>query len=223
MSEQNRPRRGRPPIPGLIKKTKVNLTLDPSLIEIAKKGAEDRRLSLSQLVTLAIEKELERELAKEKRANIVPLERADEKVVPMPQRSHITAAAGSPLGAEVEEWDEANDIVRVRISGLSMIPLLNDDDVISMHHKRAARSQYMKKGLIYLVALPEGYAVKRYNTRLATSKEIKGGVSYVSKQDGKRKVHVLESFNPDFPEILITDQAEWIAWIEPKELREERK
>lgn len=216
MSEQNRPRRGRPPIPGLIKKNKVNLTLDPSLIEIAKKGAEDRRLSLSQLVTLAIEKELERELAKEKRANIVPLERADEKVVPMPQRSHITAAAGSPLGAEVEEWDDANDIVRVRISGLSMVPLFNDGDVIAMNHKRGARSQFMKKGLIYLVEYKGGYTVKRYNTRPATPEEIEEGISYVSKGDNKTKVRVLESLNPEFPEIVIKDEADWVAWFDPK-------
>ena len=141
------------------------------------------------------------------------------KIVPLPARPHIVAAAGSPLGAEVEEWDGADNTVRVRISGLSMVPLLNDHDVITMHHRRAARSQYMKKGLIYLVAYQDGYTVKRYNTRVATDEEIGAGVSYVSKADGRTKVHLLESLNPSFPEIVIKDHAEWIAWIEPKELK----
>lgn len=142
----------------------------------------------------------------------------DKKLVPMPVRPHIVAAAGSPLGAEVEDWDGEGDTVLVRISGLSMEPLLHDGDLIPMHHKRGARSQFMKKGLIYLVEIDGGYTVKKYNTRLASEEEIESGISYVSKADGKTKVHVLQSLNPEFSEIVIESAAEWVAWIEPKEI-----
>ena len=142
----------------------------------------------------------------------------DKKLVPLVPKAHIMAAAGPPLGAEVENWEGDDDTLLVRISGLSMVPLLNDGDVISMHHKRAARSPFMKKGLIYLVQIDGGYTVKRYNTRLATEAEIESGISYVSKADGKTKVHVLQSINPDFPEIVINSAAEWVAWIETKEI-----
>ncbi len=139
----------------------------------------------------------------------------EAKIIPI-GRPHIHAAAGSPIGADVEEWDGEDDTVLVRINGLSMHPLLNDQQIVSMHHKRAARSPFMKKGLIYLVEYDGGYTVKRYNTRLATAEEIGSEISYVSRADGKTKVHVLQSINPDFPEIVIKDAAEWVAWLDPK-------
>lgn len=137
-------------------------------------------------------------------------------MVQMPQRPHIEAAAGAPIGAEVQEWEGADDTVMVRINGLSMVPLFNDGEVIPMRHKRAARNKFMKKGLIYLVEYDGGYTVKEYNTRLATPEEIADGISYISKEDDKHKVRILKSRNPEYPEIVIKTDAEWIAWFDPK-------
>ena len=105
------------------------------------------------------------------------------------------------------DWDGADDTVLVKINGLSMEPDLHDGDVIPMRHKRASRNPFMKKGLIYLIEYDGGYTVKRYNTRPAAPEEkdeewVKNG-----------KVKVLESINPDYPEIVIKQQIEWIAWL----------
>lgn len=214
MKDKNQPKRGRPPVPEHRKRVKPNISLAPELIEAAKRKAEELSMGFSEFVTLAMERQLARDSGKP----LTPLPAiASSKIVTLPERSaHIMAAAGSPLGAEVQEWDGKDNTVRVKIDGLSMSPLFNDGDVISMHHKRGARSQFMKKGLVYLVEIGGNYAVKEYGTRIATPEEIEGGFSYISKADGKTKVHVLKSRNQDFPEIVIKDQAEWIAWFDPK-------
>lgn len=121
---------------------------------------------------------------------------------------HILAAAGSPISAEVTDWDGSDNTVLVRISGLSMTPLLNDGDVVPMKHKKASRSAFMKKGMIYLIAYDGGYTVKRYNTRPATNNE--EGEEWVE----RGKVKVLESLNPDFSEIIIRQPVEWVAWLD---------
>lgn len=140
--------------------------------------------------------------------NKAAAEWAASKVSQFPTKAHILAAAGSPISAEVTDWDGADDTVMVRISGLSMSPLINDGDVIPMKHKRASRNPFMKKGLIYLVAYDGGYTVKRYNTRPAKPDE--KGEEWVE----KGKVKVLESINPDFPEIVIKQPLEWVAWLD---------
>ncbi len=118
------------------------------------------------------------------------------------------AAAGSPILAEIMDWDGAHDTVLVKINGLSMVPLLNDGDVIEMKHRKASRNPFMKKGLIYLVEYDGGYTVKRYNTRPARPDE--AGEEWVE----AGRVKLLESVNPEFPEIIIKQPVEWIAWME---------
>lgn len=131
-----------------------------------------------------------------------------ETVVSFQPKPNVLAAAGSPISAEVTDWDGADNTVMVKISGLSMVPLLNDGDVIPMKHKRASRNPFMKKGLIYLVEYESGYTVKRYNTRPATPEE--KGEEWAE----KGKVKVLESINKDYPEIVIKQPIEWIAWLD---------
>jgi hypothetical protein len=132
-------------------------------------------------------------------------------IIPLPAtRSHIMAAAGPPITAEVTDWDGADDTVLVRISGLSMSPRLNDGDVVAMRHKKISRSPHMKKGLIYLVEYDGGYTVKRYNTRKPTPDE--QGEEWV--ENGK--VKTLQSLNPTFPEIIIKQPLDWIAWLDEK-------
>ena len=132
------------------------------------------------------------------------------------QKPHLHAAAGSPIFSEVQEWDGADDAVLVKINGLSMSPMFADGEVISMKHKRASRTPHVAKGKIYLFAYDGGYTVKKYNTRAATQDEIEAGISYVSAKDKKPKVRVLESLNPEFPEIVLKDEAEWVAWLPAK-------
>ena len=131
-----------------------------------------------------------------------------DNVRPFPVKPNLIAAAGLPVFSEVTEWNGANDTVVVKIAGLSMEPLLHDGDVITMRHKRVSRNPYMRKGLIYLVDYDGGYTVKRYNTRPARPEE--QGEEWVE----KGKVKVLESINPAFPEIIIKQPLEWIAWLE---------
>lgn len=133
---------------------------------------------------------------------------AIEDLVAFPTKAHILAAAGSPISPEATDWDGADDTVMVRISGLSMSPLLNDGDVIPMRHKKSSRNPFMKKGLIYLVAYDDGYTVKPYNTRPAPPEE--KGEEWVE----RGKIKVLESTNPDFPEIIIKQPLEWVAWLD---------
>lgn len=141
--------------------------------------------------------------------SLKPQQEAPE-ITSFPTKAHILAAAGSPISAEVTDWDGAGDTVMVKISGLSMAPLINDGDVIAMKHKKASRNPFMKKGLIYLVSYDGGYTVKRYNTRPATADE--KGEEWVE----RGKVKVLESINPDSPEIIIKQPLEWVAWLDGK-------
>jgi hypothetical protein len=129
---------------------------------------------------------------------------------------HIHAAAGGPILADVQDWGGAGDTVLVKINGLSMMPLLNDGDVIAMKHKRASSTPFVAKGNIYLFAYDGGYTVKRYNTRPATQEEIDAGIAYISPSDKKHKVRILQSLNPDFPEIVLKEEADWIAWLPAK-------
>jgi uncharacterized protein (DUF1778 family) len=137
------------------------------------------------------------------------IERLKLAPVTFPQiKPHLQAAAGSPILSDVTDWDGADNTVLVRINGLSMEPQLHDGEVITMRHKRASRSPWMKKGLIYLVEYDGGFTVKRYNTRRARAEEI--GQDWV--KDGK--VKVLESLNHAFPEIIIKQPVEWVAWLD---------
>lgn len=143
-------------------------------------------------------------------SSIIPIDRVAEEPTPyrFTPRPNILAAAGSPIAAEIMDMDGVDDTIQVRIHGLSMEPKLHDGDVITMRHKRVSRNPWMKKGLIYLVQYDGGYTVKRYNTRPARAEEkgeewAEGG-----------KVKVLQALNPSFPEIIIKEPVEWVAWLE---------
>lgn len=194
------------------KRRKPNITLDPKIIESAKIRAKELGMSFSDFVSEAIRRELKRLRAAPKKHQEKELILSFPQAVPSTplRRAHIMAAAGSPITAEVMEWENEDGKVLVRISGLSMAPKLNDGDVIEMRHKSTARSPFMKKGLVYLLEYDGGYTVKRYNTRKATAEEM--GEEWV--ENGK--VKILESVNPEYPEIVIKDQVEWIAWLDEK-------
>lgn len=131
------------------------------------------------------------------------------KIAPFHSRTaNIMAAAGPGIAAEVIDWDQG-DRVRVKIVGDSMAPLFEDGQVIEMRHKKASRSPYMKKGMIYLVELDGEWMVKRYGTRKPRKDE--SGAEYLTTSGS---VGVLKSENPEFPDIDITGPFEWAAWYD---------
>lgn len=199
---------GRPPTGAT--KTKKSVTIDTDILAAAESAAADKKTSLSSLVEAALESYLQAAGTPSRighaspAANVVSIRPGSKTAA----RPHLVAAAGSPLNGEVMDWDGREDTVLVKISGLSMTPLLNDGDVIPMKHKRASRNPFMKKGLIYLVEYDDGYTVKRYNTRPARPAE--------KHEDwvDNGKVKVLQSLNSDFSEIIIKQEVEWIAWYD---------
>jgi transcriptional regulator with XRE-family HTH domain len=128
----------------------------------------------------------------------------------LPLKAHILAAAGSPLVADVIDWEGEDATILVKAVGLSMSPLISDGEIITMKLKKASRSPYMKKGLIYLIEYDGGYTIKRYNTRPATPDEL------AEEWSENGKVKQLESLNPDFPPIIIKQDIEWVAWLPEK-------
>ncbi len=178
--------------------------------------AQGSYVSLREFVRDAVISNAAKLLAPNAPPKLIPLSFPEMKVAdddvqykaPIYAKSDIQAAAGSPLAAEVVDWDGEGDTVLVKIIGDSMSPKIKDGDVVPMKHKRASRNPFMKKGLIYLVEYDGGYTVKRYNTRPAKPEEI--GEEWV--ENGK--VKVLESINQDYPEIIIKQSVEWAAWLE---------
>lgn len=125
------------------------------------------------------------------------------------KRAHIMAAAGPGIDAEVIDWDGVDDTVAVKICGESMMPLFEDGQIIEMKHKRASRTPYMKKGVIYLVELEGEWMVKRYDTRRPRKDE--KDAEYLT---GSGMVGILKSENPAFDDIDITGPFEWAAWFD---------
>lgn len=143
------------------------------------------------------------------------LEIAKESPIPFPKpQPKIMAAAGSPIGAEVMDWNGPSSTILVRICGLSMLPLLDDGDEVAMHSRDVSRSPFMRKGLIYLLHYDGGWMVKRYNTRDPREEEL--GSDFLTPGG---KVPVLESLNPDYPEIPIRGDLNWMAWLDPAEIK----
>lgn len=147
------------------------------------------------------------ELKEQEPANVTRLPR------PLPKKqAAILASAGteeSAIECDVGEWDMVNGTAPVRIVGLSMEPVFHDDQVITIRHKAWSRSPYMKKGLIYLVRYNDGYMLKRYQTRKARPDE--KDAEYLTNTG---RVGVLESLNPDFPDIDITGPFDWEGWYD---------
>lgn len=144
-----------------------------------------------------------------------PNKQSPPSVTSFPQSSmktvHTMAAAGSEVEAEIIDWDEGARELNVRITGDSMAPLFNDDDVISMAPRSLAKgSQIMAKGKFYLIREAGGLKLKRYNTRPARPDE--AGADYLTPRG---TVGILESVNPAYPATDIVDtDVDWIAWLE---------
>ena len=138
----------------------VNLTLDRQLIQDADNHRIEKDFtSLSAYVEFSLRAQM-------------ATDDEDQVIRPNFKNAHVQAAAGSPINGEVIDSDGSDDTVCVKVNGLSMMPLLNDGDIIEMRHKRASRNPHMKKGLVYLLEYDGDFAIKEDNIRTATKEKM---------------------------------------------------
>lgn len=172
----------------------INLEVTPEQFDTWNKAALEEGLIIREWAIKGLD-----EMAREEFSNITPL----------PKKADIMAAAGPGIAAEVIDWQGENDTVSVKICGESMSPLFEDGQIIEMKHKRASRSPFLKKGLIYLVELEGEWMVKRYDNRKPKPEE--KDAEYLT---ATKRVGILKSENPAFQDIDITGPFEWAAWFD---------
>lgn len=172
----------------------INLEVTPEQFDSWNKAALEEGLIIREWAIKGLD-----EMAQEEFSNITPL----------PKKADIMAAAGPGIAAEVIDWQGDNDTVSVKICGESMSPLFEDGQIIEMKHKRASRSPFLKKGLIYLVELEGEWMVKRYDNRKPRPEE--KDAEYLT---ATKRVGILKSENPAFQDIDITGPFEWAAWFD---------
>ncbi|MBK1884170.1 LexA family transcriptional regulator [Luteolibacter pohnpeiensis] len=128
------------------------------------------------------------------------------------------AAAGLPASSDVEYFAPTKDLGKGRFAcklhGESMSPKFPDGSTVILRERGSLKNPTLKKGEIYLFVVNGEKTLKVYNTRVAKKAEIEAGISYVSVIDGKTKVKVLQSINPDFPEIVAKEPIEWLGWLD---------
>ncbi|MEO0797322.1 MAG: S24 family peptidase, partial [Verrucomicrobiota bacterium] len=149
----------------------------------------------------------------------------DSKVIPLnqPEGWHYLpcygVAAGSPIsgdefGAEFKSDYSANHFA-VKVFGDSMAPKIDDGEIVLIRKPESLNNPNVKKGEIYCFLVKGERTLKRYNTRLATQSEIDEGLSYTSPRGGAPRIKVLESINPAYPEILLSEGDEMLGWYDP--------
>jgi hypothetical protein len=136
-----------------------------------------------------------------------------------PEISLFHAAAGSPASADHDVCAPIRDVgpgrIACQLHGDSMAPTYPDGSTVILRERSTLKRPLLKNGEIYLFILPTGErTLKVYNSRKARPSEIEAGISYVSPKDGKTKVHVLESINPEHAEIVVDGDLDWIAWLD---------
>lgn len=146
-----------------------------------------------------------------------------ENVIAFPDIPLLHAAAGSPVTADADTYTPVRDYgsgrFAVQLHGDSMEPKYRNKSIVILREKNTLDSPFPKKGQIYLFVQNGERTLKIYDTRLATKEEIENELSYVSKADGKTKVKILRSINPDHPEILAKEPIEWLGWLDPADNR----
>ena len=132
------------------------------------------------------------------------------------------AAAGEPASSDVDTWSSAKRLpgkgrIACRLHGDSMEPTLKNGSVVILRDKDSLKNPTLKKGEVYLFVVDGDKTLKEWQSRFATPAEIKEELTYVSPKTGKHKVPVLRSHNPDYPDIPVTPDTEWLAWYDPKD------
>ncbi|MEO0797409.1 MAG: LexA family transcriptional regulator [Verrucomicrobiota bacterium] len=127
-------------------------------------------------------------------------------------------AAGSPIsGDEFDaefKFDYSKDHFAVKVFGNSMEPMIDDGQIVIVRTLESLNNPNVKKGEIYCFQVKGERTLKRYNTRPATQEEIDTGLSYTSPR-GTQRVKILESINPDYPEIVLREGDEMLGWYDP--------
>lgn len=133
-----------------------------------------------------------------------------------------SVAAGAPVSSQIDDTyqtskEHKEGYFAAQAFGESMHPVIPNGSISLIMGRKLWKNPHLKKGQIYTFSVNGEQTIKRYNTRPATPNEIKRGESYIyaSTTTGKPSVKVLESINPDFPEIIIENgDIEPTGWFE---------
>ncbi|WP_309382055.1 LexA family transcriptional regulator [Cerasicoccus frondis] len=169
------------------------------------------------------------DLVRNQESESKPKKSRQSKVTPFPQNTDVEwftlpcfgVAAGSPTPSDETEAqfkkDYGKDYIALEVCGDSMEPMIEDGSIVVVKQAKALKNPMPKKGLIYCFVLNDERTLKRYNTRPATQEEIEEGKSYTSPRGGAPRVKVLESINPKYPEIVLTegDEPQMCGWYNP--------
>lgn len=226
--ESNKKKAGRPSISKDQKKVKPNITLDPGLIHSAKQAAAAGNQGFSAWVAKAIENEIQRVrslAAAGTTAFPTPpvkaaasLDTDADRIIAFPEIPLLHAAAGEPFSADRDTYTPTRQTgpgrFAVQLHGSSMTPRYPDGTVVILRERDSLKNPVLKKGEIYLFDIEGEKTLKIYGSRPATKTEIATGHTYTSPADGKTKVRILKSLNPDFPEIRVTEEVSWLGWLD---------
>lgn len=132
------------------------------------------------------------------------------------------AAAGLPITTDISEEYAVSEkypegYFAVKAFGESMHPVIPNGATSLIMGRELWKNPHLKKGQIYTFTINGEQTIKRYNTRPATPNEIERELPYIylSSENNKPSVKILESINPDFPEIIIENgDVEPTGWFE---------
>ena len=106
----------------------------------------------------------------------------------------------------------------VQLHGDSMEPGHLNGTTVILRERDSLKKPVLKRGEIYPFDLAGEKTLKLYESRIATEAEIEQGITYASPLDDRTKVRVLRSINPDYPEIVITNEdVQWLGWLDKKD------
>ena len=214
---------GRPNTAPELQRVKQNFTLSPEAIDVLEKAARRTGLSKSALIEQAIRLQLEADEAKRLKADsklpmftVKSIESSN--VLAFPEIPLLHAAAGAPVSADHDTYAPMREIgpdrFAVQLHGDSMSPRYPSGSIVILRERESLTRKYLKKGEIYLFDINGEKTLKVYGSRVARKDEIADGVSYTSPADGKTKVRILKSLNPEFPEIRVTEDVSWLGWLD---------
>lgn len=133
----------------------------------------------------------------------------------------IHAAAGSPVDSDTDTFTPLRPVKAGRFAcqlhGDSMSPRFPDGSIVILRDREQLKRPVLKRGEIYLFLIAGEKTLKVYTSRIATESEIAEGITYTSPSDGKTKVRVLRSLNPDYPEIVVRSEVHWLGWLDIKD------
>ena len=118
-------------------------------------------------------------------------------------------AAGSPIDSQVDDdypvdRDYPEGYFAGTAVGESMHPTIKNGESSLFMARTLWNNPNLKKGDIYSFIVSGEKTIKRYNSRLATAQELEDQVEYIytSSETGLPSVRILQSDNPEHPEII---------------------